>query len=244
MSIHIGTSGWAYNHWRNVLYPKGVPARVWLEKYASEFDTVELNGSFYRWPREEAFAAYRDRLPEGYVFSVKAPRGLTHARKLRDPDEWIGRIERCFAELGDRSGVFLLQLSPDMARDDDRLDYVLSKLPGTIRVAVEFRHDSWNDEEVFRLLERHGAAYTVMSGAHLPCILRATAPFVYVRLHGPNPEQLYVDSYSEEDLQWWAARMREWDAMGKDVYAYFNNDGEGHAVRNAWRLRELIGQAR
>ncbi|MCC3291875.1 DUF72 domain-containing protein [Arthrobacter sp. zg-Y1110] len=239
MSIHIGTSGWAYNHWRNVLYPKGVPARVWLEKYASEFETVEFNGSFYRWPREEAFAAYRDRLPEGYVFSVKAPRGLTHGRKLRDPDEWIGRIERCFAALGDRSGVFLLQLSPDMERDDDRLDYILAKLPDNIRVAVEFRHDSWNDEEVFQLLERHGAAYTVMSGAHLPCTLRATAPFVYVRLHGPNPEQLYVDSYTEEDLQWWAARIREWDAAGKDVYAYFNNDLGGHAVRNAWRLREL-----
>ncbi|MCC3302259.1 DUF72 domain-containing protein [Arthrobacter sp. zg-Y895] len=239
MSIHIGTSGWAYNHWRNVLYPKGVPARVWLEKYASEFDTVEFNGSFYRWPREEAFAAYQDRLQEGYVFSVKAPRGLTHGRKLRDPDEWIGRIERCFAALGDRSGVFLLQLSPDMERDDDRLDYILAKLPDNIRVAVEFRHDSWNDEEVFQLLECHGAAYTVMSGAHLPCTLRATAPFVYVRLHGPNPEQLYVDSYTEEDLQWWAARIREWDAAGKDVYAYFNNDLGGHAVRNAWRLREL-----
>ncbi|UWX97829.1 DUF72 domain-containing protein [Arthrobacter zhaoxinii] len=239
MSIHIGTSGWAYNHWRNVLYPKGVPARVWLEKYASEFDTVEFNGSFYRWPREEAFAAYRDRLPEGYVFSVKAPRGLTHGRKLRDPDEWIGRIERCFTALGDRSGVFLLQLSPDMERDDGRLDYLLAKLPDTIRVTVEFRHDSWNHEEVFRLLERHGAAYTVMSGAHLPCMLRATAPFVYVRLHGPNPEQLYVDSYTEEDLQWWAARIREWNSAGKDVYAYFNNDLEGHAVRNARRLREL-----
>ncbi|MCC9205246.1 DUF72 domain-containing protein [Arthrobacter sp. zg-Y769] len=244
MSIHIGTSGWAYNHWRNVLYPKGVPARVWLEKYASEFDTVEFNGSFYRWPREEAFAAYRDRLPEGYVFSVKAPRGLTHGRKLRDPDEWIGRIERCFTALGDRSGVFLLQLSPDMERDDDRLDYLLAKLPDTIRVAVEFRHDSWNNEEVFRLLERHGAAYTVMSGAHLPCTLRATAGFVYVRLHGPNPEQLYVDSYTEEDLQWWAARIREWESAGRDVYAYFNNDLEGHAVRNARRLRELVGQAR
>ena len=185
-----------------MLYPKGVPARVWLERYAGEFDTVELNGSFYRWPREEAFAAYRDRLPEGYVFSVKAPRGLTHGRKLRDPDEWIGRITRCFAELGDRAGVFLLQLSPDMERDDDRLDYVLSKLPEAIRVAVEFRHDSWNDEEVFGLLERHGAAYTVMSGAHLPCTLRATAPFVYVRLHGPDPEHLYAGSYSEADLQW------------------------------------------
>ncbi|MDM7990636.1 DUF72 domain-containing protein [Arthrobacter sp. zg-Y877] len=240
MSIHIGTSGWAYNHWRNVLYPKGVPSRLWLEKYAEEFDTVELNGSFYRWPREEAFAAYRDRLPEGYVFSVKAPRGLTHAQKLRDPDEWIGRIQRCFVELRDRSGVFLLQLSPDMERDDDRLEYVLANLPKEIRVAVEFRHDSWNSEDVFRLLERHGAAYTVMSGAHLPCTLRATAPFVYVRLHGPDPEHLYVGSYSEQDLQWWADRIREWESAGRDVYAYFNNDLEGHAVRNARRLRELL----
>ena len=241
MSIHIGTSGWAYNHWRHVLYPSGVPARVWLEKYAAAFDTVEFNGSFYRWPREEAFAAYRDRLPEGYVFSVKAPRGLTHARKLRDPDEWIGRIQRCFAELGDRRGVLLLQLSPDMERSDERLEYVLGQLPEWVRVAVEFRHDSWNSEEVFALLERHGAAYTVMSGAHLPCILRATAPFVYVRMHGPDPEHLYAGSYSEEDLQWWAARIREWEHSGKDVYAYFNNDGEGHAVRNARRLRELLG---
>nr|WP_231707603.1 DUF72 domain-containing protein [Arthrobacter sp. zg-Y919] len=222
------------------MYPKGVPARVWLEKYAEEFDTVELNGSFYRWPREEAFAAYRDRLPEGYVFSVKAPRGLTHARKLRDPDEWIGRIQRCFAELRDRSGVFLLQLSPDMERDDGRLEYVLSNLPKEIRVAVEFRHDSWNSEDVFHLLERHGAAYTVMSGAHLPCTLRATAPFVYVRLHGPDPEHLYVGSYSEQDLQWWADRICEWESAGRDVYAYFNNDLEGHAVRNARRLRELL----
>jgi uncharacterized protein YecE (DUF72 family) len=108
-------------------------------------------------------------------------------------------------------------------------------------VAVEFRHPSWNDEEVFRLLERHNAAYCIMSGAQLPCILRATAPFVYVRMHGPDDSHLYGGSYSDTDLSWWADRIREWDSSGRDVFVYFNNDGEGHAVRNALTLRHFLG---
>ena len=102
------------------------------------------------------------------------------------------------------------------------------------------RHPSWHREDIFTLLERHGAAYCVMSGARLPCILRATASFVYARLHGPDQQHLYAGSYSEEDLQWWAARCREWSAGGWEVFAYFNNDGEGHAVRNAARLATLL----
>jgi uncharacterized protein YecE (DUF72 family) len=107
---------------------------------------------------------------------------------------------------------------------------------------VEFRHPSWDHPDVYRLLERHGAAYCVMSGANLPCILRATAPFVYIRLHGPDHEHLYGGSYSDEDLRWWADRIREWRGAGKDVYAYFNNDGGGNAVRNADTLRWLLGE--
>ena len=110
-----------------------------------------------------------------------------------------------------------------------------------MRVAVEFRHPSWHDEEVFALLERHGAAYCVMSGAHLPCVLRATAPFVYVRMHGPDTGHLYAGSYADDDLRWWAERVDEWAGSGRDVFVYFNNDGDGHAVRNALRLRELVG---
>jgi uncharacterized protein YecE (DUF72 family) len=107
--------------------------------------------------------------------------------------------------------------------------------------AVELRHPSWNDEHVFAMLERHQAAYCVMSGANLACVLRATAPFVYVRLHGPDPGSLYAGSYSDADLAWWADRMREWEAAGRTVFAYFNNDGHGHAVRNALTLRRLLG---
>jgi uncharacterized protein YecE (DUF72 family) len=107
-------------------------------------------------------------------------------------------------------------------------------------VAVEFRQPSWHDEAVFALLERYGAAYCVMSGAHLPCVLRATAPFVYVRMHGPDRGRLYAGSYSDADLRWWADRVGEWAGSNRDVFVYFNNDGDGHAVRNATRLRELV----
>jgi uncharacterized protein YecE (DUF72 family) len=111
-----------------------------------------------------------------------------------------------------------------------------------MRVTVEFRHDSWHTEGVFALLEHHGAAYCITSGAHLPCILRATAPFVYVRMHGPDHHHLYGGSYSDEDLRWWADRIGEWRNSGTDVFVYFNNDGFGNAVRNAFSLREMLGQ--
>ena len=107
--------------------------------------------------------------------------------------------------------------------------------------AESLRHDSWHHDDVFDLLARHGAAYCVMSGARLPCILRATADFVYVRLHGPDHDHLYGGSYSDRDLGWWADRIREWAGDGRDVYVYFNNDGGGNAVRNAMRLREFVG---
>ncbi len=106
---------------------------------------------------------------------------------------------------------------------------------------MEFRHPSWHRDDIWHLLERTQTAYCIMSGAHLPCIRRATTPFVYVRLHGPDPHHLYAGSYTDDDLRWWADRIREWDAMGRDVYVYFNNDGGGNAVRNALTLRQLTG---
>jgi uncharacterized protein YecE (DUF72 family) len=242
MAVWIGTSGWSYPHWENVVYPPGTSAAARLGLYASRFTTVELNASFYRWPSDRTFAGWRRRLPEGFELSVKASRGLTHAKGLYRPEAWVQRIAACWHELADRRGVLLVQLGPGQARDDARLAYFLERLPEWVRVAVELRHPSWHDEEVFTLLARHGAAYCVMSGAGLPCILRGTAPFVYVRLHGPDRHHLYGGSYSDADLAWWAARIREWDASGHDVYAYFNNDGDGNAVRNAETVRALIGQ--
>jgi len=241
LGIHIGTSGWSYDHWEDVLYPAGTAARARLDYYCRRFGTVELNASFYRWPRDSVFAGWRRRLPEGFLFSVKAPRGLTHAKKLYAPEAWVDRIARSWHELGDKRAVLLVQLPPGMERDDARLDYFLGLLPAWIQVAVEFRHPSWHDDAVYALLEHHQAAYCVMSGAGLPCVLQATAGFVYVRMHGPDHEHLYGGSYSDQDLQWWADRVRQWQTAGKDVYIYFNNDGGGNAVRNAGTLRSLLG---
>ena len=242
MAIHIGTSGWSYQHWEHVLYPPDTPPRDRLSHYTGQFGTVELNASFYRWPRTATFASWRRRLPEGFQLSVKAPRGLTHAKRLYAPEVWVDRIADCWHELGDRRGALLVQLGPRHERDDARLDYFLGRLPWWLRTAVELRHPSWVHEAVFDLLERHGVAYCVMSGADLPCVLRVTAPFVYVRLHGPDRHHLYGGSYPDDDLRWWADRVREWEGAGKDVYVYFNNDGEGNAVRNAWTLRHLLSR--
>jgi uncharacterized protein YecE (DUF72 family) len=239
--VHIGTSGWSYAHWDGVLYEPGTSPAHRLGVYASRFTTTELNASFYRWPADRTFAGWRRRLPEDFVLSVKASRGLTHAKRLYAPEAWVDRIASAWHELGSSRGVLLVQLPPDQARDDARLDYFLGRLPWWIRTSVELRHPSWHVDEVFSLLERHGAAYCVMSGAGLPCVLRATASFVYVRLHGPDHGQLYAGSYSDADLHWWAARVREWAGSGRDVFVYFNNDGEGHAVRNAETLRRTVG---
>ena len=176
MGIHVGTSGWSYAHWEGTLYPPGTPPAARLALYCGRFATVELNASFYRWPSDRTFAGWRRRLPDGFQLSVKAPRGLTHAKRLYAPEAWVERIAASWHELSSRRGVLLVQLAPAHERDDARLEYFLARLPDWISVSVEFRHPSWHADEVFHLLERHRAAYCVMSGAGLPCILRATAP--------------------------------------------------------------------
>ena len=240
MAVHIGTSGWSYAHWTGVLYPDGLAPRERLDHYVPHFRTVELNSSYYRWPSDAAFGRWRRRLPDGFLLSVKAPGLLTHVRRLYAPERWLARIGRALERLGDRRGVLLVQLSPEFPVDEPRLAWFLAQLPPGLRIAVEMRHPSWHQERIFALLARHGAAYCVMSGAGLPCVLRATARTVYVRLHGPDPHHLYAGSYPDADLRWWAARLREWDAAGHEVFAYFNNDGEGHAVRNAATLRRMV----
>jgi uncharacterized protein YecE (DUF72 family) len=137
--------------------------------------------------------------------------------------------------------VLLVQLPPSATVDHPRLAYFLARVAGGLRVCLEFRNPTWLQDRTFALLEEHGAAYCVMSGARLPCVLRVTAPFTYARLHGPDHHHLYAGSYSDDDLRWWADRISEWHGMGRDVFVYFNNDGSGHAVRNAITLKELVG---
>ncbi|MGO9033556.1 DUF72 domain-containing protein [Mycobacterium sp.] len=240
MTVRIGTSGWSYDHWTGVLYPPKMPVAARLARYAEEFDTVELNASFYRWPRDATFAGWRERLPAGFSMSVKAHRGLSHFRRLSSPEPWIERFQRCWAALGDRREMLLVQVHPQLERDDARLDYFLGCLPDEIRVAMELRHPSWQAAAVYDLLERHRAAYVVMSGAGLPQIARTTTDKVYVRMHGPPDQPLYAGSYTDAALRWWADRIAEWKGEGRDVVVYFNNDGGGNAVHNARTLKRLL----
>jgi uncharacterized protein YecE (DUF72 family) len=240
MCIHIGTSGWSYDHWQGIVYPHGSAPWERLRYYIQQYQTVELNSSFYRWPKPAAFTSWQRRLPPGFLMSVKAPRHLTHTKRLYAPEKWIERIKTCWHELGDKRAVLLVQLSPNFAFDFARLHYFLEQVPAWMRIAIEFRHPTWHQECIFQLLEQHGAAYCIMSGAQLPCVLRATAPFVYIRLHGPDNQHLYGGSYSDAELQWWANRVREWQNQGKEVYVYFNNDGAGNAIYNSKRLQSFL----
>lgn len=226
-------------HWENVLYPPGLPARNRLDAYVRWFSTAELNASFYRWPKNVTFAGWQRRLPSGFRLSVKAPRGLTHAKRLYAPEVWVDRLTSCWHELGDRRGVLLVQLPPSMIRDDARLDYFLARLPWWMSAAVEFRHELAGRHRVRPAGPPRGRVHgDERSG---PAV-RAPGhgPFVYVRMHGPDHDHLYAGSYSDADLRWWADRIREWRDSGLDVWVYFNNDGGGNAVRNAQRLEELL----
>ncbi|KUI01480.1 sensor histidine kinase [Mycolicibacterium acapulense] len=238
--IRIGTSGWSYDHWKDVLYPAGLPTAKRLARYVEEFDTVELNASFYRWPKDSAFAGWRQRLPDGFTMSVKAQRGLTHYRRLREPEPWVERFERCWELLGDRSEALLVQLHPELERDDARLEHFLGLMPDRIPVAMELRHASWDDPDVYALLERHGAAYVVMSGAGLRCVPRATSDLVYIRMHGPDQDSMYAGSYPDDALRRWADRILAWESEGRRILVYFNNDLGGHAVWNAQTLKTML----
>jgi uncharacterized protein YecE (DUF72 family) len=238
--IYIGTSGWSYRHWEDVLYPPGLPSWQRLDHYIRHFSTVEVNSTYYRWPQSTTFTSWEKQLPDGFLMSVKAPRLLTHYSRLYAPERWLARVAVTLQRLQQKLGVLLVQLPPQMEYDHARLSYFLQIVPSWIKVAIELRHPSWHREAVFSLLEQYGAAYCVISGAQLPCILRATTGFVYVRLHGPDPQHLYTGSYSDADMQWWAERIREWQAQNREVFAYFNNDGGGNAVRNAKFLQELL----
>jgi uncharacterized protein YecE (DUF72 family) len=234
----VGCSGWNYRHWRGLVYPPGLPARRWLEHYATLFDTVEVNATFYRLPLPRTVAGWVERTPPGFVFAVKASRYLTHVRRLRDLAPGIERMSEALEPLirSPKLGPILWQLPGSFQRDDERLAAALEALPSG-RHAFEFRHDSWFCKEVYALLREHGVALVVADSSQRPCQARElTAPFTFVRLHFGD---LADGCYSERALAEWADRIGHWRGA-VDVYAYFNNDWAACAVRNALQLRERL----
>ncbi|HEX6212015.1 MAG TPA: DUF72 domain-containing protein [Methylomirabilota bacterium] len=242
--LFLGTSGYVYPHWRGRFYPPGLPTRDWLPFYARHFGTVELNNPFYRLPARAVFRSWRAAVQDDFVFAVKASRYLTHLRRLRSPRAPLDRLLRRVQALGPTAGPVLFQLPPQFHADLPRLSRFLRALgrqphvPG-LRAALEVRHASWLVPETYDLLRKAGVALCVHDARPQPVPGPVTAGFVYVRRHGPSGR--YHGSYTEAMLRADARRIRGWLREGLDVYAYFNNDGGGAAVRNARRLGHLLG---
>jgi uncharacterized protein YecE (DUF72 family) len=244
VAILVGTSGWQYRHWRDVLYPPEVPQRQWLEHYASRYATVENDGTFYRLPRRETFGDWQARTPEDFVMAIKASRYLTHIRRLRDPAEPVARLMSAAAGLGRRLGPVLLQLPPNLRADPGRLDACLAEFAGHVprggdfRVAVEPRHPSWWTEEVREVLTSHNAALCWADQLSRPVTpLWRTASWGYLRLHQGAAEPW--PRYGPRALRSWIARITSAFAPTEPVHVYFNNDQLGAAIADSAAFARL-----
>jgi uncharacterized protein YecE (DUF72 family) len=239
--VHIGCAGWVYPHWRELFYPKDVPQRAWLAYYAEHFDTVEINNTFYRLPSESAVRGWAENSPEDFCFAVKISRYMSHIKRLTMVESGLKRFYEPLEPLtrGDKLGPLLWQFPPNFHRDTERLSSALHDLPPGLH-AFEFRHESWFTDEVYALLSEHDVALVIgdessrwISSPHV-----RTADWTYIRFHHGSRGR--HGNYSPAEIETWARRISQW-RRDTEVYAYFNNDWQGFAIKNARRLKELLG---
>ena len=234
--VRIGCSGWSYPHWRTRFYPEKMPAREHFAFYAQHFNTVELNNSFYRQPPRERFGAWREQAPPGFLFAVKGSRYVTHIKRLAVEKKSIDLVVDAALGLGEKLGPILFQLQATFHVDLDRLERFVGMLPTDVRFTLEFRHDSWLVPAVFELLRSHRIALCIPDHPKMPRALEPTSDFTCIRMHLP-PNGL---GYGKHALQPWADRVVAWHHDGLDVFVYFNNDMEGHAIKDAKTLISLV----
>jgi uncharacterized protein YecE (DUF72 family) len=238
--VRIGCSGWNYAHWRERVYPKGLPASRWLEHYATLFDTVEVNATFYRLPRRDAVVRWVEQTPPGFVFAVKASRYLTHLKRLTDLEQGVERFYERIEPLtaSPKMGPVLWQLPANFHRDDERLAGALDALPPG-RHCFEFRHESWFAPEVYELLRAHGSALVIGDHPDRPFqTYELTADWTFIRFH--HGRRGRNGNYSQRELEEWRDRITAWRSRA-EVFAYFNNDWEGYAVQNGLWLKQRLG---
>jgi len=235
-SIYIGTSGWSYKHWRGTFYPNEIKVKDHFSYYLKNFNTVEINNTFYRLPAEETFLDWKKTVPEDFIFVLKANRFITHIKKMHDPETTLASFMDHVKLLGQKLGPILFQLPPFMKCNLPLLVSFLAALPKKYRYVFEFRNSDWYRPEVYDALKKYNCAFCIYELAGHTAPSQITANFVYLRLHGPGNK--YQGSYSDEALQTWADECLKW-AETKDVFVYFDNDEQGYAAFNALKLREL-----
>ena len=238
--LYIGTSGYTYKDWRGIFYPKGTPQKAWLSFYAQHYNTVEINATFYRSFPKSVFERWFESTPDAFRFTLKGPRQITHYSQLHDIGNDLKEFIKSAAGLKDKLSVMLWQF-PAKAKAStllERLTGFLPLLPTHVRQVFEFRHTSWFNEAIYDLLNEYNAGWVINDSSRFPAREVIAGDFMYVRFHGPG--KLYASLYTTEQLRRWAEKIRPRLAE-MDVYAYFNNDYGGRALRNADELRTLLG---
>ncbi len=240
----IGTSGWNYLHWWNgVFYPSEVKQNKWLEYYAQYFDTVEINSTFYRIPREKTVENWRKRVPDNFTFVVKASRIITHLKKLEGVKEILFNFLDICSEFKEKLGPILFQTPPLLKVNKDKLQNLLNviiehPLGNTTRIALEFRNKTWFCDEIFDILKSANSSLCFSDMPEFEIDSPVTADFVYIRKHGKL--ERYASLYSDEELKTYARDIKKYLKENKDVYVFFNNDAYGYAVKNAMTLIEYV----
>lgn len=232
----IGTSGWNYKHWKEIFYPPKVAVSKWLDFYANHFDTVEVNATFYRLPKPETFDNWYEKTPTNFLWAVKASKFITHTKRLKDSKEPLERLYNSVDRLKEKQGPVLFQLPPSLRFDKELFTSFCEKIKTNHQNVLEIRHPSWIDIQVFEILKDHNISFCLSDTAgRYPYHEVVTADFLYIRLHGSI--KLYASEYSEEELQEWALKIKNW---GMETYVYFDNDFQGFAIKNAKRLKEIL----
>jgi len=241
--FHIGTSGWNYKDWEGIFYPPELKQKDWLGHYYKFFDTVEINNTFYQLPRKEVFEKWYSSVPDSFLLIVKAGRFITHMKKLKEPENSVAQFLENVSCLGEKLGPVLFQLPPFWNINLDRLSQFLEyltiqKIVPNLRASFELRNATWACENVYALFRRNNIALCFTDWPDLTISEPVTADFIYLRRHGPV--ELYASGYSDDRLQQDANRIRIWLDEGRDVFAYFNNDMGGFALRDALTLKRMV----
>ncbi len=243
-NLFIGTSGWSYKHWKGIYYPPELKPAAWLGYISQQFHTTEINTSFYHMPKQQSVLNWMTAVPEGFRFCPKLSRYITHMKKLKEPEEPLARFFDVFAPMQKMMGPVLMQLPPSLKWDYDRAGHLyglLKKLYRQYEFVLEVRHDTWLQNDSLNLMAQYEIGLVVSQSAGVfPYSEMATAKNIYLRFHGPAA--LYASPYSDEALDYFAGKIRSWIGEGHVVWAFFNNDIEGHAFRDAARLKARLGQ--
>ncbi len=238
--IRIGTSGFYYDHWKGCFYPKELSRTHYFDYFVERFPTVEINATFYHLPHSKTVKQWAERSPEDFLFALKASREITHYRKLEDVEHPLYLFLHLIKPLKPKLAAILFQLPPSLKKETRLLASFLKLLPSGYRFAIEFRHESWEEEEVLEILEAYNVAFCLNDFEQRKIKPRQSADFTYLRLHGPTGR--YGGSYDDETLRKYAKMLVEFARHQKALFVYFNNDFEGNAVKDAKRLQAMVAE--